>query len=280
MHGLIQSSLLVAIKGVVALAVLLIAGNFFWNKYQESSYYAYENPYCNIAVVPIDGGIAAVPDTAGFTVALDRVLADLRRAEFDPYTEGILVRIDSPGGTPVASGAIADALRRSSKPVAALIRDTGTSGGYLVASGADTIIAAPSSDVGSIGVTFSYVETAGELAKEGKRFIELVSAPFKEVGNPDRPLSDKEKQIFAKYLKTIHEDFVAQVARNRNLPLAEVEKIADGSSMLGAQALPLGLIDILGDQETAREWFAGALGKEVDFCEPPPLMPVPTTDQV
>jgi protease IV len=274
-HPLAESMLLIAAKAGAALAVILVAGNFFWNKYLEKDYYYFDNPACNIAVIPIEGGISTVPDEMYFPVAADKVLADLRLAANDPYIEGILVRIDSPGGTPVAAAMIADALRMMEKPVAALIRESGTSGGYWVATGADTIIASPFSSVGSIGITSSYIETAGQLTKEGKRFVELVSAPFKEVGNPDRPLSPEEQKLFEDELQVMHQDFVAEVAKNRSLPLEEVEKIADGSAVLGARALELGLIDILGDQETARGWFETALGGIVsDFCEPPP--PVPT----
>jgi protease-4 len=273
MRELVHPAVLTLVKGVVALVVVLIAGNYFWDKYVQGAYYAYENPYCNIAVVPIEGGISTIPDELYFPVAADRVLADLRAAELDPYTEGILVRIDSPGGTLVASELITDAVRRTTKPTIALIREIGTSGGYLVATGADAIIASPNSSVGSIGVTSSYIETAGQLESEGGKFIELVSAPYKEAGNPDRPLSEPERELFVRDLTMMHESFVSQVARNRSLPIEEVRKIADGSSVLGVKALELGLIDMLGDQETARSWFSTQLNTLSDFCEPPPPLP-------
>ena len=271
----IQDALLIVLKAAAALIVVLAAGTYFWNKYQSENQYAYENPYCNIAVIPIEGGISTVPDGWMFSVGADKVLADLRAAESDPYTEGILIRIDSPGGTPVASEMIADAIRRSQKPVAALIREIGTSGAYWIASGADTIIASPDSTVGSIGVTSSYVETAGQLKNEGKRYVELTSAPYKDVGNPDRPLSDAEKKMILKDLEISHQNFVAQVARNRSLSVDAVSAIADGSTFLGEKAKQLGLVDTLGDQETARAWFDEKIENDVDFCEPPPLLPPP-----
>lgn len=278
MRALIHNAIIVAIKGLTALIVIIVAGNIFWDKYLLKDGHYYDNPNCNIAVIPIEGGISTIPD-ASFPAAADRVLADLRLAENDPLTEGILVRIDSPGGTIVATEMIANAIKRAKKPVVALIREIGTSGGYLVATGADTIIASSVSIVGSIGVTSSYVETAGKLKEDGSRFIEIVSAPFKEVGNPDRPLSEQEKELLVREIKETHEEFVAQVAQNRGLPFEKVAAIADGTTVSGKRALELGLVDTLGDQETARAWFDNELGKSSDFCEPPPPLPAPSSEE-
>ena len=271
----LQTLLLTIVRAAAILAVIMIAGIYFWNKYQYKDYYVFENPNCNIAVIPIESGITTVPDDTYFTVAADRVLADIRWAEKDPMIEGILVRIDSPGGYIVSSEVITDALRRAQKPVAALIRDYGTSGAYLVATGADTIIASPNSTVGSIGITQSYVETVAKTKKDGGQFIELVSAPFKEIMNPDRLLSDDEKKMVLNDLTAAHKDFVAQIARNRSLQVSQIETLADGRTFLGRRALDLKLIDALGDQETARAWFKERATNEPDFCEPPPPAPLP-----
>lgn len=244
-----------------------------WSGYNGSL--AISDGYCNIAVVPIVGDIYIdEPSNDGseyYAVAnADEVVAYLRAAEYDPYIYGIVARIDSFGGTPVASQIIADALKRSTLPTAAVIREMATSGGYLAATGADTIIASPFSDVGGIGITLSYVENTAQNVKEGLRFVSLASAPYKDYGNPNKSLTVAERAILERDLKIYHDEFVKEVSENRNLPIEDVARLADGSSVPGELALESGLIDTLGDQETAKEWFAeqfGVMAEGVVFCE-------------
>lgn len=268
---------------VVILAVVGVfafwAGTLLWGKWHDewSGYNAsvvVSDGYCNIAVVPIVGDIYTDEPTSdgGESLAVanaDDVVAMLRAAEYDPHIEGVLVRIDSLGGAPAASELIANALKRSLLPVAAVIREYGTSGAYLAATGADVIFASPFSDVGGIGISMSYLENWEKNAWEGSRFVSLVSAPFKDYGNPDKPLTYAERALLERDLELYHDHFVKEVAENRSLPAEKVAKLADGSSLPGALALENGLIDALGDQETARGWFAERLEKpleEVTFC--------------
>ena len=272
----------------VAIAVIGLAtfwaGLWMWGNWNDewsgfNAQFTASDGYCNIAVVPITGDITTLPypeedteDPANQypTAAVDDILYQLRLAESDPYIEGILVRIDSLGGTPVASEILANTLKASPLPVAALIREFGTSGGYLAATGADTIFASPLSDVGSIGITMSYLENVGKNTKDGLRYVQLSSAPFKDYGDPNKPLTAAERTLLERDLKIYHEEFVKQVAENRSMPVEEVTKLADGSSMPGALALENGLIDALGNQDSTRAWFAAEIGVSADditFCE-------------
>src|SRR3989344_308341 len=160
---MVQDIVRIVAVAIVGLAVFW-AGLWIWGNWNDewsgfNAQFTVSDGSCNIAVVPIVGDITALPypvdDTADpanqYPIAVvDDVLYQLRLAENDPNIEGILVIIDSLGGTPVASEILADAIKASPLPVAALIRDYGTSGGYLAATGADTIFASPLSDVGSI----------------------------------------------------------------------------------------------------------------------------------
>lgn len=274
---------------VVAIAVIGLAtfwgGLWIWGNWNDewsgfNAQFTVSDGSCNIAVVPIVGDITPLPlaedasadlavDTYP-TVNVDDVLQQLRRAEYDPNIEGILVRIDSLGGTPVASEILADAIKASQLPVVALIREYGTSGGYLAATGADTIFASPLSDVGSIGITMSYLDNVGKNTKDGLRYVQLSSAPFKDYGDPNKPLTAAERALLERDLKIYHNEFVRQVAENRKMTVEEVAKLADGSSMPGALALENGLIDALGNQVATRSWFAQQLGltvPEIEFCE-------------
>lgn len=246
-----------------------------WSGYNAS--WEISDGVCNIAVASVNGGITTMggatttegEEDSSITNA-DDVLSLLRSAEADPNVLGVIVNIDSLGGAPVASELIANALKSLSLPTVALIREYGTSGGYLAATGADTIIASPFSDVGSIGVTLSYLENWEKNAKEGLRFVSLSSGKYKDYGNPDKPLTAEERALLERDLKIYHDQFIKEVSENRNLPIEDIAKLADGSSMPGELALKNKLIDALGDQETARAWFAKELGmssEKIIFCE-------------
>lgn len=263
--------------GMVALLVFGVLGYAGYALIFEEDI-AFSDGECNIAVLSISGDILpyeqSVTDEWGDTVWLgadpDSFSRFLRQAEDDWLIEGILVNIDSWGGTPVASEIMMNALKRSALPSVALIREVGTSGAYLAATGADTIITSESSTVGSIGVTMSYVENVEENETLGLNYVELTSAPFKDSGSPDRALTDEERALFERDLAIYHDVFVREVSENRNLPLESVQELADGSALPGALAKEAGLVDTLGDKETARAWFAEKLGlepSEVVFCE-------------
>lgn len=244
-----------------------------WSGYNASL--SISDGYCNIAVVPIVGEIYIDEPTSdgSETPAVanaDEVIAMIHNAEYDSRIEGVLVRIDSLGGTPVASELIANALKRSPLPVTAVIREYGTSGAYLAATGADVIFASAFSDIGSIGISMSYLENWKQNANNGLSFVPLTSAPLKDYGNPNKPLTTAERTLIERDLRIYHNHFVKEVSENRDIPIDEVEKLADGSSMPGALALENSLIDALGDQETARDWFAKQLDTSRDnivFCE-------------
>ena len=200
----------------------------------------------------------------------DDVLATLYKAENETNILGIFVRIDSSGGSAVASEIISNGFKRSLLPVATFIREGANSGAYLAATGANTIIASSFSEIGSIGVNMSYLDKTAKNAKDGLQYIQLTSARFKDYGDPDKPLTFAERSLIERDLKIYHDHFVKIVSENRNLLIEQVAKLADGSSMPGSLALKNGLIDFLGDQETARDWFAEKLEispKEVVFCE-------------
>ncbi|EKD23721.1 MAG: hypothetical protein ACD_81C00189G0004 [uncultured bacterium] len=277
----IKTIVLWAIATLATFAIgLLIFGVWHdeWSGYNGSMGTAISDGVCNIAVVPITGDIIpyAKADLDGSGNEMppstnpEDALSLVRIVGNDTNIKGVLVRIDSTGGSPVASEIIANELKRSALPVVALIREVGASGGYLIATGADTIIASPFSDIGSIGITMSYMSNVGNNTKEGFQYVPLVSAQFKDYGNPDKSLTQAERSLLERDLKIYHNQFVKEVAENRGLPIEQVVKLADGSSMPGALALQNKLIDTLGDQEAARKWFAEKLGlsvEEVVFCE-------------
>lgn len=227
---------------------------------------------CNIAVLPIEGAILPFHGIGDFEIVItpETVESFMDTAEDDDKIDAVLVEINSPGGTPVASARIAERLRSSSIPVVGLVGDMAASGGYMVASAADYLVASPMSNVGSIGVTMSYVEESEKNKEEGLTYVQLTTGKFKDSGTPNRPITEEEREMFMADLQIVHNEFVNIVAKYRNLEVEKVEALADGSTMPGARAIEAGLVDKLGGRAETKEAFANALGKDVNdikFCE-------------
>jgi signal peptide peptidase SppA len=125
--------------------------------------------------------------------ASDYILAMIEGAESDEEIKAIILEFDSYGGSPVAAEEVANALKRAKKPTVAFVRSAATSAAYWAASGADIIFASSLSDVGSIGVTMSYLDNTQKNNKEGLTFNSLSTGKFKDYGSPDKPLSEEEK---------------------------------------------------------------------------------------
>lgn len=275
--------------GIVAVCSCTLLGLFWaglqiwgdwndeWSGFNASQYIS--DGQCNIAVIPIDGEITSFPyvseaDADGLVpviTSMSETLSTLGTAEsYDPNILGVLMLIDSPGGSGSASKLIADDLKKSEMPNAAFVLDTAASGAYLIATGVDRIFASPFSDVGSIGVTMSYLDYSKQNEEQGLEFVSLASGKFKDSGTPERALTAEERALFERDLKIYHDTFVKEVAQNRNLPVEDVAKLADGSTLPAPLALEAKLIDQIGGKEDVRAWFAEKLNlplEEVIFCQ-------------
>jgi protease-4 len=225
---------------------------------------------CNVYGFEIYGELAIYnysgPDEVSITAISGDIVDVIDGAREDESVKAIILNIDSGGGSPVAGEEVANALKRFDKPTVAVVRDSALSAAYLAASGADLIIASKNSDIGSISVTMSYLDNVEKNKKEGLNFVSLSTGKFKDAGSPDIALSPEAKELFARDLKIVHNNFIAQVVENRKLDKTKVEKMADGSSMLGEAALGSGLIDRIGDMNDAREYLKEKIGEDVEIC--------------
>ena len=209
----------------------------------------------NVALIPIKG-VITVEGTSSFGsegASSTEIIEFIQDAEKDSSIEAILFDINSPGGSAVASKEIADAVKRTTKPTYAVIREVGASGAYWVASATDHIMANELSITGSIGVISSYIEFAGLLDRYNMTYQRLTAGKYKDLGDPFKELQLDERGILLRKLDIIHEYFIADVAENRNITVEELRKIATGEFYLGSEALEFGLIDSLGDIEKAKE---------------------------
>ncbi len=212
----------------------------------------------NIAVVPING-IISTGDNSDFigtkATPSEKIVEWIKDADKSKETKAILLEIDSPGGSPVATEEIATAVKNANKTVVAVIREMGASGAFWVATAADYIFASKMSLTGSIGVTGSRLEFSGLLKDYNVTYRQLSSGKYKDAGSPWKEMSIEEQQLFQIMLDSIHSDFISAVAENRKMPVDKVKEIANGFVLTGAQAKELGLIDAIGNKEDAIKYI-------------------------
>lgn len=180
-------------------------------------------------------------------------LNSIKEISEDSSVKGVIVRIDSPGGTVGSSQEIHDSLIKLSKkiPTVASIVDIGASGGYLIACGTSYIFANAGSITGSIGVISQYYNFS-KLIKFLKFDIEVIkSGEMKDLSSPTRSLNNKEKKLLNLLVSDIHQQFKKSVADRRGLTEDESNLVSDGRVFSGNQALELKLIDKIGGLEAA-----------------------------
>ncbi|MDD9952823.1 MAG: signal peptide peptidase SppA [Candidatus Woesearchaeota archaeon] len=204
----------------------------------------------NVAVVQIIGPIMST-DPGGFVAVATstNIVEQLEKARDDDSIIGVILEINSPGGSAVASDEIAQAVKGLNKTSVAWIREVGASGGYWIASATDHVVANRMSVTGSIGVISSYLSFEEFLDDWNVTHNRLVAGDNKDVGSPFQRLQRSERAFLEEKLDRVHEFFIAEIAENRNLSVEDVP--SDGSFFLGIEAYNLGLVDELGGKEEA-----------------------------
>ncbi|BAV73824.1 signal peptide peptidase SppA, 36K type [Pseudomonas chlororaphis subsp. aurantiaca] len=205
------------------------------------------------------------------SASADNIVTGLRAAFEDMKVKGIVLRINSPGGSPVQSGYVYDEIRRlrglhPDIKVYAVISDLGASGAYYIASAADQIYADKASLVGSIGVTAAGYGFVGTMEKLGVERRTYTSGEHKSFLDPFQPQKPEETQFWQGVLDTTHRQFIASVKQGRGERLKDKEhpELFSGLVWSGEQALQLGLIDGLGNASSVARDVIGE--KElVDF---------------
>ncbi|UOF21494.1 signal peptide peptidase SppA [Pseudomonas syringae] len=200
----------------------------------------------------------------------ENIVTALQKAFEDEKTKGVILRINSPGGSPVQSGYVYDEIRRlrATKPdikVYAVITDLGASGAYYIASAADQIYADKASLVGSIGVTAAGFGFVGAMDKLGVDRRTYTSGEHKAFLDPFQPQKADETQFWQGVLDTTHRQFIASVKQGRGDRLKDKEhpELFSGLIWTGEQAVALGLVDGLG----SASYVARDVIKEKDIVE-------------
>ena len=215
------------------------------------------------------------------TIGSDRISEELRSARRDEEVKAIVLRINSPGGSSMASDVMwrEVELAAKEKPVIASMGDVAASGGYYIAMAADTIVAQPNTITGSIGVFGVLLDAQGFFKnKLGITFDGVKTGKFSDIGTISRPLNDYEKKVIQKEVEDIYTEFVQKAADGRNMSYDDLAKVASGRVWTGEQAKERGLVDVLGNFDKAVELAANAahlgenyeivyLPKEKDFLD-------------
>ena len=205
-----------------------------------------------IAILEIDG---VIKNPKAYLASIDKI-------KNDSSIKGLIIRIDSPGGTVGSSQEIYNSLLDlSSKiPVVSSIVDIGASGGYLIACGSSYIFANSGSITGSIGVISQYYDFS-ELIKFLRFDIDIVkSGAMKDIGNPTKSLSSKEKKLLNILIQDVHNQFKSVVKERRKLNDKEINSVSDGRIFSGNQALNLKLIDEIGGLNAAKSYIEKEIG--------------------
>lgn len=236
-----------------------------YGKYKKS-FSTYSSSKNEIAVIVADGDIVPGKASEGL-IGSDTFAEELRKARTNDRVKAIVVRINSPGGSALASDVMWREIKLATevKPVIASMSDYAASGGYYLAMACDTIVAQPTTITGSIGVFSVLFDLSSFLDnKIGITFDEVKTG---EVGGltVTRPLTAAEKAIWQKRTEEIYDSFTTKAADGRDMPVADLLKVASGRVWTGTQAKDRGLVDVLGNFEDALTLAATKAGVMDDY---------------
>jgi len=228
------------------------------------------------AVGTIASGRSSFDAPSGAVVGSDTFNQWLRKVRVDPAIRAVVIRIDSPGGSAIASEVMwrEIMLTRDVKPVVVSMGDVAASGGYYMAAAADAIVAEPGTLTGSIGVLSGKFVVQGALDKLGIGTDAVSEGPFAQINSPFRPFSPDERRRIEDQLQATYELFLKRVADGRRQEPAKIDAVAQGRVWTGRQAREIGLVDDLGGLSDAVRIAAERAkldpAKDVDLVVYPP----------
>ncbi|MEO3782047.1 signal peptide peptidase SppA [Actinocorallia sp. B10E7] len=211
-------------------------------------------------------GRSAVPGQGG-AVGSDTLATAIRAAVRDPRIKAIVMRVNSPGGSYVASDVIwreVNLARQAGKPVVVSMGNLAASGGYFIAMAADTIVAQPGTLTGSIGVYSGKPVVSELMTRLGVSFGSAAFGRHAQIDSPTRDFTESEWERLDHSLDRIYADFTAKAAQGRGMDLPDLERLARGRVWTGADAAEHGLVDELGGLDLALDLARGKAGLPPD----------------
>ena len=229
-----------------------------FNDYSKATEFRQKGNDHKIAIIYADGDIVS-GNGDNEQVGSDAFRAIIRKARMDNDIKAIVFRVNSPGGSSLASDVIwrEISLARKEKPVVVSMGDVAASGGYYISCKADSVFADANTITGSIGV-FSIVPNFQSFFKNklGITFDGVKTAPFADMGSSDRPLNDAEKRFFQSSTDSVYYTFKSRVADGRKKGVEYIDSIAQGRVWTGSRALQVGLVDRIGTMQDAMDCAA------------------------
>ncbi len=224
----------------------------------------------NVASIPIRGQLIAYgelpPELGYYTDALN-VVKQLETANEQEGIEYIILDIDSPGGEVTSAEDIVATIQHIEKPVYALIRSQGLSAGFWIASAADLVYAYPTSMLGNMGTTYSFIDNSVKNESEGITFNELSSGKFKDITNPDKELTAEERANLQENIDSAFDIMAQSIADSRKIDVAQLLPLADGRILTSKQAIEAKLIDHVGTRYDLLDALKYELGTEAIICQ-------------
>ena len=219
-----------------------------------------------IAVILAEGDI--VDGNVEGAISSEKFAKEIRKARKDENIKAIVLRVNSPGGSILASEVIWREMgeAKKAKPLIVSMGEVAASGGYYIATPADTIVAQPNTITGSIGI-FGILFNVQELINDklGVTTDVVATGEFSDLGNMARPLTEVERTIIQSSVEDGYETFISRVAEGRGMHPDSVRKVASGRVWTGTQAKARGLVDVLGGLDTAVGIAAAKIKAGEDF---------------
>ncbi|MDE1798153.1 MAG: signal peptide peptidase SppA [Candidatus Micrarchaeota archaeon] len=221
-----------------------------------------------VGVMSIDGEIVASdsPDTllSAGQVGSETIAQEISDAGSRSDVKALVVVVNSPGGSVVASREIYQALSDVKKPKVAYFREVAASGGYYLSQGADYIVSDPDALTGSIGAEATFTDLSGLFGKLGVNQSEIKSGEFKDIGIPSRPMTNEEKALMQGVVDQIFGEFrdTVNASRGKRLNQTAFAQVLDARILTGKQAYAIGLVDQLGTKQDAIDQAARMAGDE------------------
>jgi len=225
-----------------------------------------------IGVIKLEGEIVSSSSLVSTEASAQEIVEAIESAGKSSEVAGVLLEVDSGGGSAVASKEIYDALASLEKPSVAYLREIAASGGYYAASAADYVVANPNTITGSIGARATVINYEELFSKLGLRQENLKTGELKDIGEGHRNLTQKEREILGTLLNETFENFRSDLEKGRGgkLDKALFEQALDARILSAKQALQAGLVDEIGGRKQALKKAASLSGislEEIRECE-------------
>lgn len=279
--GLVVAAIIFVVVGIIGVVTNVVSGSFETaSTIFEDGTYGYDTPVAEdyVAVLDISGTIQASPEDTGVFAAAttgydhDTLMSYVDRLMDDPNNKGIVLTLDTPGGTVYESDEfylkLMEYKEKTGNPIYSYMESMCCSGGYYIAAASNEMYANRNTWTGSIGVIISSYNYAGLFDKIGVEEVNIVSGDNKAMGHPGEKMTPEQEAIFQGLVDEAYEQFVDVAAKGRNMDVAKMKELADGRVYTAKQATENGLIDGIKSEEEFMDYVQGAVGEDVTIYTP------------